>query len=265
MARLQFNRFFLIAGPCVVESRALTLRIARTLASLCRVRKLPLVFKASYDKANRSSHRSFRGPGMKAGLDVLRAVKEETGLPVLTDVHAEAEVEMAAEVVDVLQIPAFLCRQTNLLMAASQTGRWLNVKKGQFLAPEDMGNVVAKLQSAGAGQRLMLTERGTTFGYHNLVVDFRGIPIMRKFHCPVVFDATHSVQRPGGAGDRSGGDSAMVPTLARAAVAAGCDGLFIETHPSPARALSDGPNMVPLAQMPRLLDELLRIRAAVVR
>lgn len=263
MVSSKFNRFFLIAGPCVVESRPLTLSIARTLSAVCRSRKLPLIFKASYDKANRSSHRSFRGLGMQKGLEVLRAVKEMTGLPILTDVHSEAEVEAAAEVVDVLQIPAFLCRQTDLLERVARTGRWMNVKKGQFLAPEDMRNVVNKIRACGAGRRLLLTERGTTFGYHNLVVDFRGIPIMKTFGCPVVFDATHSVQRPGGKGDCSGGDSKMVPTLARAAVAAGCDGLFVETHPLPSRALSDGSNMVALRQIPRLLDDLLKIRRAV--
>lgn len=264
MAGLKFDRFFLIAGPCVVESRASTLAIARRLATLARSRRIPLVFKASYDKANRSSHRTFRGPGMREGLDALRAVKEETGLPVLTDVHSEAQADIAAEVADVLQIPAFLCRQSDLLTAAARTGRWVNVKKGQFLAPEDMGNVAAKLRAAGAGRRILLTERGSSFGYHNLVVDFRGIPIMKALGFPVVFDATHSVQRPGGAGDRSGGDARFAPVLARAAVAAGCDGLFLETHPAPARALSDGPNMIPLAALPRLLDEVLRIRAAVV-
>jgi 2-dehydro-3-deoxyphosphooctonate aldolase (KDO 8-P synthase) len=264
MPRLPFDRFFLIAGPCVAESRPLCLKVARELARLGRRLRLPVVFKASYDKANRSSHRSARGPGLAAGLEVLRAVKEETGLPVLTDVHLPSEADEAARVADVLQVPAFLCRQTDLLAAAAATGRWVNVKKGQFLAPEDMGNVVAKLRHAGARGRILLTERGTSFGYHNLVVDFRGIPALRALGCPVVFDATHSVQRPGGMGDRSGGDARFVPTLARAAVAAGCDGLFVETHPDPARALSDGPNMVRLRDLPRLLAEVLRIRAAVV-
>lgn len=264
MAKLSFNRFFLIAGPCVAESRALCLRVARELARLGREHRLPVVFKASYDKANRSSHRSFRGPGLPSGLDLLRAVKEETGLPVLTDIHLPGEAGQAAEVADVLQVPAFLCRQTDLLTAAARTGKWVNVKKGQFLSPEDMGNVVAKLRHAGARGRVLLTERGTSFGYQNLVVDFRSIPILRGLGCPVIFDATHSVQRPGGLGDCSGGDARFVPTLARAAVAAGCDGLFVETHPRPARALSDGPNMVPLRELPRLVAEVLRIRAAVV-
>ena len=231
---------------------------------MCRERRLPLVFKASYDKANRSSHRSFRGPGAKEGLDTLRAVRETTGLPVLTDVHQCSEMEAVAAVVDVLQIPAFLCRQTDLLTTAAQTGRWINVKKGQFLAPEDMRHVVAKLEDGGARHRILLTERGSSFGYHNLVVDFRGIPILQKLRCPVVFDATHSVQRPGGEGDHTGGDSEFVPTLAKAAVAAGCNGLFLETHPNPARALSDGANMIPLQRLPRLLDQVLRIHRAVV-
>jgi 2-dehydro-3-deoxyphosphooctonate aldolase (KDO 8-P synthase) len=264
MTHLDFSRFFLIAGPCVVESRHSALNIARRLKVICRSRKLPLVFKASYDKANRSSHKTFRGPGIDSGLEVLRIIKEETGLPVLTDVHSMPEIEKAAEVVDVLQIPAFLCRQTDLLRCAAKTGKWVNVKKGQFLAPEDMANVVKKLVAVGKKGKILLTERGSSFGYHNLVVDFRGIPIMQKLKFPVVFDATHSVQRPGGAGDRSGGDSEFVPALARAAVAVGCDGLFLETHPQPAKALSDGPNMVPLGQLPKLLDDLLRIRQAVV-
>ncbi len=264
MSVLCFNRFFLIAGPCVIESRKAAIQTARRLAALGRERRLPLVFKASYDKANRSSLDTYRGPGLKAGLEILRAVRQETGLPVLTDIHSVAEAELAAEAVDVLQIPAFLCRQTDLLFAAARTGRWVNVKKGQFLAPEDMKNIVAKLRAGGAGRKILLTERGSSFGYHNLVVDFRGIPIMRRLGCPVVFDATHSVQRPGGLGNRSGGDSQYAPHLARAAVAAGCDGLFLETHPAPARALSDGPNMIPLRALPLLLDQLLRIRAAMV-
>jgi 2-dehydro-3-deoxyphosphooctonate aldolase (KDO 8-P synthase) len=264
MAKPSFDRFFLIAGPCVAESRALCLKVARELASLGRKLHLPVVFKASYDKANRSSHRSIRGPGLSDGIEILRAVKEETGLPILTDIHLPSEAAEAATVADVLQVPAFLCRQTDLLVAAARTGKWVNVKKGQFLSPEDMVNIVAKLHHAGARGRVILTERGTSFGYRNLVVDFRGIPIMKALGCPVVFDATHSVQRPGGLGDRSGGDSRFIPTLARAAVAAGCDGMFLETHPHPARALSDGPNMVRLRDLPRLMAEILRIRAAVV-
>jgi 2-dehydro-3-deoxyphosphooctonate aldolase (KDO 8-P synthase) len=264
MGELKFDRFFLIGGPCVIESRQVTVRIARRLAMVCRQRKLPLVFKASYDKANRSSYQSFRGPGLSQGMETLRAVAEITGLPILTDVHCRVEVEMAAQVASVLQIPAFLCRQTDLLTAAAVTGRWVNVKKGQFLAPEDMRHVVEKLRRAGAARRILLTERGSSFGYHNLVVDFRGIPVMQALGCPVVFDATHSVQRPGGAGNRSGGDPRFIPVLMKAAIAAGCDGLFVETHPKPSRALSDGTNMIPLDKLPRLLDEVLRIRRAVV-
>jgi 2-dehydro-3-deoxyphosphooctonate aldolase (KDO 8-P synthase) len=258
------KQFFLIAGPCVVESRELTLGIARELARLKKKTGVQIIFKASYDKANRSSHKTFRGPGIETGLDVLAEAREKTGLPILTDVHSVEDVHRASEVVDVLQIPAFLCRQTDLLVAAAQTGKWVNVKKGQFLAPEDMANVAGKISHAapkGNGRaRILLTERGTTFGYHNLVVDFRGIEIMKRTGHPVVFDATHSVQKPGGKGDRSGGDSEFVPLLARAAVAAGCDGLFVETHPNPEKALSDGPNMVPLKKLLGLIQQWLKIR-----
>jgi len=264
MPSLDFKKFFVIAGPCVVESRRTTIQIAKRLAEIAKKLRLTVIFKASYDKANRSSHKSFRGLGVKEGLKILKEASEESGLPVLTDVHSIQEVEEASRIVDILQIPAFLCRQTDLLEAAARTGKWVNVKKGQFLAPQDMSNVVAKLRHAGVKNRLLLTERGTTFGYHNLVVDFRGIPIMKKFGFPVVFDATHSVQRPGGAGDKSGGESEFIPTLAKAAVAAGCDGLFLETHPNPKKALSDGPNTIPLKQLPQLLDQILRIRKAVV-
>ncbi|MDD2710273.1 MAG: 3-deoxy-8-phosphooctulonate synthase [Verrucomicrobiae bacterium] len=259
-----FNSFFLIAGPCVIESRTLTLQMARKLAKWTRERRIPFIFKASFDKANRSSIHSFRGLGMEKGLSILKEVKDSVGVPVLTDVHTPTEVERVAEAVDVLQIPAFLCRQTDLLMAAATTGRWVNVKKGQFMAPEDMVQVTGKLKHGGAGRRILLTERGTTFGYHNLVVDFRGILVMRRMGYPVVFDATHSVQCPGGAGDHSSGQPEFVPLLAKAAVAAGSDGLFIETHPCPGKALSDGSNMVPMGKLPHLLDEVLRIRRAVV-
>lgn len=262
MSLLAFNDFFLIAGPCVIESRQQTLAIARKLSEICRQRKLPLIFKASYDKANRSSHHSYRGPGLLKGLEILQTIREETGLPILTDIHTNSEIDTASKIVQVLQIPAFLCRQTDLLCHAAQSGCWVNVKKGQFLAPEDMKNVVEKLQAAGASRRILLTERGTSFGYHNLVVDFRSIPLMQQFGQPVVFDATHSVQLPGGGGDRSSGDSRFIPTLAKAAVAAGCNGLFLETHPSPNKALSDGPNMISLRQLPKLLDDVLRIRKA---
>ncbi len=223
--------------------------------------KLPLVFKASFDKANRTSGKSFRGPGL-AGLKTLAAVRERTGLPLTTDIHEMEQVGPVAEVCDVLQIPAFLARQTDLVQAAGRTGKTVNVKKGQFMAPWDMKNVVAKMREVD-NPRLLLTERGATFGYNTLVSDMRSIPWMQDLGCPVIFDATHSVQMPGGAGDKSGGDRRMVPFLARAAVAAGCDGLFIETHPEPDKALSDGPNMVSLADLPALIECCLRIRQAI--
>jgi 2-dehydro-3-deoxyphosphooctonate aldolase (KDO 8-P synthase) len=251
-------RLSLISGPCVVESEALCLEIARSLKRVCARLGITYVFKASYDKANRSSSQSFRGPGLDAGLKVLATVRAKVGVPVLTDVHTEAQVEAASQVVDILQIPAFLCRQTDLIEAAARSGKIVNIKKGQFLAPQDMGNVVKKFHSAG-GKRLMLTERGTTFGYNNLVADMRSMPIMQRFGCPVIFDATHSVQLPGGAGDKSGGQREFAPVLAAAALAVGADGLFIETHPEPDKALSDGPNMIPLAEMPAVLKRLLKI------
>lgn len=255
------RRLFLIAGPCVIESRELCLSVAASLREACERLGIPFVFKASFDKANRSSAKSFRGPGLEAGLETLASVREKVGVPVLTDVHTEEQARTAAQAVDVLQIPAFLCRQTDLVQAAARTGRIINVKKGQFLAPEDMKHVVEKARAAG-GNRLLLTERGTSFGYHNLVVDMRAISILRQFDVPVVFDATHSVQLPGGAGDRSAGQREFAPVLARAAVAAGADGVFIETHPEPDQALSDGPNMIPLAEVPPLLARLLRIQEA---
>ncbi len=251
----------LIAGPCVVESSELCLRVAKTLRDLCRKLGVLYVFKASYDKANRTSGASFRGPGMESGLDILATVRARVGVPVLTDVHSEDEALRASAVVDVLQIPAFLCRQTDLVRTAARTGRIVNIKKGQFLAPQDMGRVAAKAMDAG-GRQLLLTERGTTFGYNNLVADMRSIPIMRTFGFPVIFDATHSVQLPGGAGDKSGGQREFAPVLARAALAAGADGLFIETHPDPDKAKSDGPNMIPLAKMADLLKGFLKIYAA---
>ncbi len=250
-----------ILGPCVIESHDLTLRIADTLAELAKRLKLPVVFKASFDKANRTSGKSFRGPGLE-GLKTLAAVKERTGLPVTTDVHETAQVGPVAEVCDILQIPAFLARQTDLVLAAGRTGRVVNVKKGQFMAPWDMKNVVAKMREVN-NPRLLLTERGASFGYNNLVSDMRSIPLMQDLGCPVIFDATHSVQMPGGAGDKSGGDRRMVSYLARAAVAAGCDGVFMETHPEPDKALSDGPNMVALADLPALIECCLRIRQAI--
>ena len=250
-----------ILGPCVIESHDLTLRIAETLAELAGRLRLPLVFKASFDKANRTSGKSFRGPGLRDGLKTLAAVKERTGLPVTTDIHEERQVGPVAEVCDLLQIPAFLARQTDLLQAAGSTGRAVNVKKGQFMAPWDMKNVVRKMDEVGC-RNLLLTERGATFGYGMLVSDMRSIPWMQDLGRPVIFDATHSVQMPGGQGDRSGGDRRMVPYLARAAVAAGCDGLFLETHPRPDEALSDGPNMVALDQLPALVECCLRLRQA---
>ncbi len=256
------RQLLLIAGPCVVESEALCLRVADQLVKTCRKLGITYVFKASFDKANRTSGKSFRGPGIDAGLRVLAKVRERFGVPVVTDVHTEAQAAAAGEVVDILQIPAFLCRQTDLIEAAARTGRIVNIKKGQFLSPAEMGNVLAKARAAG-GRRLLATERGTTFGYNNLVADMRSIPLLKSFGCPVIFDATHSVQLPGGGGDKSGGQREFAPVLARCALAAGADGLFIETHPDPDRALSDGPNMIPLAEMPGLLAGLLKIRAAV--
>lgn len=244
-----------IAGTCVVESRESALAHAEALAVIARQARLPLVFKASYDKANRTSADSFRGPGAAEGLAILEEVRRITHLPVLTDVHEPGQCEPAARSVDVLQIPAFLCRQTDLLLAAARTSRAVNVKKGQFLAPEDAEHIVAKLRAGGA-RGILLTERGSSFGYHNLVVDMRSIPVMRGFGVPVVFDATHSVQRPGGRGAASGGDPEFIPPLARAAVAAGADAVFLEVHEDPARALSDGPNALRLDLLPALLAEL---------
>src|SRR5947209_5870610 len=253
-----------IAGPCVIESRELTLSIADELAALADRLRLPLIFKASFDKANRSSGRSFRGPGLQDGLRTLEEVKRKTGLPVTTDIHECHQADPAAQVCDLLQIPAFLARQTDLLLAAGQTGRAVNVKKGQFMAPWDMRNVVTKMEEAG-NRRLLLTERGATFGYGQLVSDMRSIPWMQDLGCPVIFDATHSVQMPGAAGDKSGGDRRMVPYLARAAVAAGCDGVFLETHPRPDEAKSDGPNMIALDDLPALVECCLRLRQALDR
>ncbi len=249
---------FLIAGPCVIESEQLALDTAHRIAEIARAIGLPYIFKSSYDKANRSSIGSFRGPGLQEGLEVLRKVREEVGVPVLTDVHSVEEATQAGEVVDVLQIPAFLCRQTDLLLAAARTGRVVNVKKGQFLSPWEMGNVVTKLEESG-NRRILLTERGSSFGYNNLVVDMRAFPILRGFGYPVVFDATHSVQLPGGAGTRSAGQREFVAPLAAAAAGAGCDGFFMEVHPDPDHALSDGPNMVPLHTLKPLLERLVRI------
>jgi 2-dehydro-3-deoxyphosphooctonate aldolase (KDO 8-P synthase) len=258
--------FTLIAGPCVIESRDLALEVAERVKAITEPLGIRYVFKASYDKANRSSGGSFRGPGVAAGLGVLAEVKEKLGLSVLTDIHESQQAAPVAEVVDVLQIPAFLCRQTDLLLAAAEavrgTEKVINVKKGQFLAPWDMAQVVRKLRDVGV-ENLWLTERGNSFGYNTLVVDYRGLPQMQELGCPVIFDATHSVQQPGGRGTSTGGQREFVAPLARAAVAVGVDGLFMEVHPDPDNALSDGPNMVPLHRLEPLLKQLLAIREAV--
>lgn len=250
---------FLIAGPCVIESEGLVLKTAEQIARIAASHRVPLIFKSSYDKANRSAVTSFRGMGMEEGLRILQKVKSEIGVPVLSDVHAPEEATAAAEVLDVLQIPAFLCRQTDLLISAGKTGRGVNVKKGQFLAPWDMANVVEKLESTG-NKKIFLTERGTTFGYNNLVSDMRSLVIMRQWKYPVIFDGTHSVQLPGGGGKVSSGQREFVTPLTRAAVAAGCDGLFLEVHPNPDQALSDGPNMIDLAELNRLLTQVTQIK-----
>jgi len=263
--------FALIAGPCVIESRDHCLRHAAALRDVCDSAGVPLVFKSSYDKANRTSIDAFRGPGLEEGLAILEVVRNEIGLPILTDVHTSEQARAAGEAVDVIQIPAFLCRQTDLLLSASATGRVVNVKKGQFLAPDDMANVVAKIRTGGTTSdgiiapgtdQLLLTDRGTSFGYRTLVVDFAGFPTMRATGQPLIFDATHAVQRPGGEGSATGGDRTRVPYLARAAVACGIDGLFMEVHERPDEAPSDGPNMLELSRLPGLLDELRRIHDA---
>jgi 2-dehydro-3-deoxyphosphooctonate aldolase (KDO 8-P synthase) len=253
------KQLVLIAGPCVIESEALCFQVARTLRKISDDLDIIYIFKASFDKANRSSGKSFRGPGIEEGLKTLARVGEKFGLPILTDVHTEQQTIDASQVVDVLQIPAFLCRQTDLIEAAVRTGKIVNIKKGQFLSPTDMGQVIKKAEGAGA-RKLLITERGTTFGYNNLVADMRSIPIMRNFGYPIIFDATHSVQLPGGGGDKSGGQREFAPVLARCAVVAGAHGLFIETHPTPDQALSDGPNMIPLSKMRRVLEQLCRLR-----
>jgi 2-dehydro-3-deoxyphosphooctonate aldolase (KDO 8-P synthase) len=250
-----------MAGPCVIETHDLTLWIADQLAAMADRLQIPLIFKASFDKANRTSGKSFRGPGLQEGMKTLETVRLRTGLPVTTDIHECWHAEPAGQVCDVLQIPAFLARQTDLIQAAGRTGKPINVKKGQFMAPWDMKNVVAKMAEVGNHQ-LLLTERGSTFGYGQLVNDMRAIPMMQEFGCPVIFDATHSVQKPAGKGDRSDGERRMVPFLAKAAVACGCDGVFIETHPHPDEALSDGPNMIPLTDLPVLIACCLRLRQA---
>jgi 2-dehydro-3-deoxyphosphooctonate aldolase (KDO 8-P synthase) len=252
----------LIAGPCAIEDEALTLRIAGFLKKLAADLGIDLVFKASYDKANRTSVSSFRGPGMAEGLRILAKVKAEFDLPVLSDIHDLSQVAVAAEVLDILQIPAFLCRQTDLLVAAGKTGKVINVKKGQFMAPWDMGNTVGKVESTG-NDKILLTERGASFGYNNLVTDMRSLVIMREMGCPVIFDATHSVQLPGGAGTASGGQRQYVGALSRAAVATGIDGLFWEVHEDPDRALCDGPNSLPLKDLKGMLEPILAIDAII--
>ena len=260
-ALTQKRGLFLIAGPCVIESRTHPHKVAARLRNITRPLGIPWIFKASYDKANRSSLGSYRGPGLERGLEILKGVRERHGVPILTDVHEVAQVARAAEVADVLQIPAFLCRQTDLVRAAAETGKIVNIKKGQFMSPWDMKSVVEKAASTG-NRRVLVTERGFTFGYNNLVVDMRSFPVLRSFGFPVVFDVTHSVQRPGGLGDRSGGDSHFIDTLGPAGVAAGVSGLFMEVHENPARALSDGPNAYRLSRLRALLVRLQRIQRA---
>lgn len=249
---------FLLAGPCVIEDPERTLMIGRRTKEICDRLGIPYIFKASFDKANRSSYSSFRGPGLEEGLKILAHIKKELQVPVVSDIHSVEQIEPAAEVLDVLQIPAFLCRQTDLVYGAAKTGKCVNVKKGQFMAPKDMINVLKKMEEAG-NENLMLTERGASFGYNNLVVDMRSFPIMRDFGYPVIFDATHSVQLPGGAGTKSSGQREFVPFLSRAAVGAGVDGLFMEVHDNPEEALSDGPNMVRLDDLEAILRDLKAI------
>ncbi len=251
-----------ILGPCVIESEEFVWRMARALQAICREGGHSFVFKASYDKANRTSGKSYRGMDVRAGCKILGDIGRELGVPVTTDVHSPEEARIAAETIDILQIPAFLCRQTDLIQAAAETGRVVNVKKGQFLAPWDVGNIAAKITAAG-NDRFFFTERGVTFGYNNLVADMRSLYWIREAGYRIVFDATHSVQRPGGGGDKTSGDGILAPVLARAAVAAGCDGVFIETHEDPTKALSDGPNQIPLADLPKLLQQLRKIHELV--
>ncbi|MDZ4260783.1 MAG: 3-deoxy-8-phosphooctulonate synthase [Pseudomonadota bacterium] len=254
--------FFLIAGPCVIESETLAMETAAALQAMTSRLGIPFIYKSSFDKANRTSSKSFRGPGIESGLRILQKVKDELGVPVLTDVHEDTPLDEVASVVDVLQTPAFLCRQTNFIQNVARQGKPVNIKKGQFLAPWDMANVVAKAREVG-NEQIMVCDRGTSFGYNTLITDIRGLAIMRETACPVVFDATHSVQQPGGQGQSSGGQREFVPVLARAAVAAGISGLFMETHPDPDKALSDGPNAWPLGQMEALLRTLKQLDSTV--
>ncbi len=251
----------LIGGPCALESEELARRVAGTMQEICARLAVPYVFKASFDKANRTSLSSYRGPGLEEGLAILDRLRDQLQVPVISDIHEPAQAAVAAEVLDILQIPAFLCRQTDILAAASATGKTINLKKGQFVSPWDMENAVGKIRDSGSSE-VMLVERGSTFGYNNLVVDMRSLPVMRSFNCPVIYDATHSVQLPGGAGGSSGGQKHFIPALTRAAVAAGIDGLFMEIHPDPDKALCDGANSMALADMEEFLEQILRIREA---
>ncbi len=256
------QEFFLIAGPCVIESEAMAMETSSVLKEICERLDINFIYKSSFDKANRTSSQSYRGPGIEEGLRILRKVKEEVGVPILTDVHEDTPLDEVASVVDVLQTPAFLCRQTNFIQNVARQGKPVNIKKGQFLAPWDMNNVVAKAREVG-NEQIMVCDRGTSFGYNTLITDIRGLAVMRETGCPVVFDATHSVQQPGGQGECSGGQREYVPVLARAAVAAGISGVFMETHPDPDKALSDGPNAMALADMEALLSTLKQIDSAV--
>ncbi|MCC5832401.1 MAG: 3-deoxy-8-phosphooctulonate synthase [Chlamydiales bacterium] len=261
MRALNLNAFFVVSGPCVIESEAHAMRCAEFLAELFERKGIPFIFKASYDKANRSSIHSFRGPGIEEGLKILEKIRDRFEIPVFTDVHSPDEAREAAEVCDVIQIPAFLCRQTDLLVTAGNTGAIVNVKKGQFMAPWDMKHVIEKLESTG-NRNLILTDRGTTFGYNNLVSDMRAIPLMRESGYPVLYDATHSVQLPGGAGDRSGGQREFIPSLSRAALAAGANGIYAESHPDPDNAKSDAASVIPFSDLPELVESWLRIAHA---
>ncbi|MCK5696172.1 MAG: 3-deoxy-8-phosphooctulonate synthase [Desulfobacula sp.] len=254
--------FFLIAGPCVIENYEITFLIANHLKKITNRLDIPFIFKASFDKANRTSIQSFRGPGFDKGLDILNAIKKELNIPIISDIHLPDQAEKAAEVLDIIQIPAFLCRQTDLILAACNTGKPVNIKKGQFLSPLECRNILNKAKESG-NTNICITERGSSFGYNNLVVDLRSIPILKNLGVPVVFDATHSVQLPGGATDSSAGERQFVPTLSKAAIAAGVDGLFIETHPEPEKALCDGPNSLPLNDMKNLLSTLLAVKKVV--
>jgi len=256
--------FFLIGGPCVIESRDHAMRMASEISRIASGLGVPYIFKASFDKANRTSLASFRGPGIDEGMKVLGEIRREVGVPVLSDIHEVSQAERAGAVLDVIQIPAFLCRQTDLLVAAARTGKIVNIKKGQFVSPRDIVHAVGKVRDSG-NPNVVLTERGSSFGYNNLVVDFRSFPIMRAFGCPVVFDITHSLQLPGGQGQASGGEPQFIPVLARAGVAAGVDGVFMEIHDDPARALSDGPNALDLALLPQLLEQLVAVRECLSR